>query len=63
MMLTDAVIFTQNGYYNPRNDVIWADNQSGANERGGLRVVKKYLVNVMVGLGVTWYGFARPYFF
>ncbi|CAF1229661.1 unnamed protein product [Rotaria sordida] len=63
MMFTDEKIFTQNCYYNPKSDVIWADNRSDANERGGLHAVKKYSVNVMVGLGVTWYGLTRPYFF
>ncbi len=63
MMFTDEKIFTKNGYFNPKNDVVWADDRSDANERGALNVMEKYLVSIMVGLGVTWYGVTNPYFF
>ncbi|CAF1221231.1 unnamed protein product [Didymodactylos carnosus] len=62
MMFTDEKIFTKNGYLNPKNDVIWADDRSDANERGGLHSIQKYPVCVMVAVGVTWYGLTRPYF-
>jgi hypothetical protein len=35
-MFTDGNIFTKNGYFNPQNDVVWADDRSDANEHGGL---------------------------
>jgi len=62
-MFTDEKIFTKNGYFNPHNDVIWADDRSDANERGGLNPIEKYPVHIMVTLGVTWEGVTRPYFF
>lgn len=63
MMFTDEKIFTKNGYFNPKNDVIWADDRYDANERGGHHSIQKYPVCVMVAVGVTWYGLTRPYFF
>ena len=63
MMFTDEKIFRKNGYFNPHNDVVWADDRSDANERGGLFSVDKYPVCIMVALGVTWEGVTRPYFF
>jgi hypothetical protein len=26
MMFTDEKLFTKNGYFNPKNDAVWADN-------------------------------------
>jgi hypothetical protein len=63
LMFTDEKIFTRNGYFNPKNDVVWADDRSDANERGGLHSTEKYPVSIMVGLGVTWNGPTRPFFF
>ena len=60
MMLTNEKIFTKNGYFNPKNAVIWADDRSDANERDGLHSMEKYPVCVMVALCATWY---RPPFF
>ena len=34
MMFTDEKIFTKNGYFNPKTDVVWADDRSDATERG-----------------------------
>ena len=28
-MFTDEKIFTKNGYFNLKNDVVWADDRSG----------------------------------
>jgi hypothetical protein len=53
MMFTDEKYFTKNGYFNPKNDVIWADDRSDANERGGLHSMEKYSVSIMVAVGVT----------
>ena len=63
MMFTDEKIFTRNGYFNPKNDVVWADDRIDANEHNGLHSMEKYPVSVMVAVGVTWYGLTRPYFF
>jgi transposase len=63
MMFTDEKIFTKNGHFNPKNDVVWADDRSDANERGGLHPTEKYPVCIMVAVGATWYGLTRPYFF
>ena len=62
-MFTDEKIFTKNGYFNPKNDIVWADDRSDATERGGLYSKEKYSVSIMVALGATWYGLTRPYFF
>ena len=63
IMFTDEKIFTRNGYFNPKNDVIWADDRFSANELDGLNFREKYPVSIMVGLSVTWYGPTRPFFF
>lgn len=63
MMFTDEKVFTKNGFINPKNDVVWADDRSDANEHGGIHQSEKYPVSVMVGLGATWNGITRPYFF
>ena len=63
MMFTDEKIFTKNGYFNRKNDVVWADDRSDATERGGLYSKDKYPVLIMVTLGATWYGLTRPDFF
>lgn len=63
LMFTDEKIFTRNGFLNPKNDVVWADDRSDANERGGLHLMEKYPISIMIALGVTWSGFTRPYFF
>ena len=62
-MLTDEKIFTKNGYFNPKSDVVWADDRSDATERAGLYSKEKYPVSIMVALGMTWYGLTRPDFF
>ncbi|CAF4341426.1 unnamed protein product [Rotaria magnacalcarata] len=63
MMFTDEKLFTKNGYFNPKNDVIWADDRSDANKRGELHSMQQYPVSVMVAVGATWYGLTRLYFF
>ena len=63
MMSTDEKIFTKNSYFNPKNDVIWADDRSYATGRDGLYSNEKYPVSIMVALGATWYGLTSPYFF
>ncbi|CAF3503406.1 unnamed protein product [Rotaria socialis] len=63
MMFTDEKIFTKNGYFNPKNDVIWASNRSDANESRGLHEMEKYPISIMVALGATWNGITTPYFF
>ena len=62
MMFTDEKIFTKNGYFNPKNDVVWADDRSDANEDGAIYSIEKYPVAIIVGLGVTWFGPMRPFF-
>ena len=62
MMFTDEKIFTKNGYFNPKNDVVWADDRFDATERGGLHSKEKYAASIMVALGATWYGLTRPDF-
>ncbi|CAF1222746.1 unnamed protein product [Rotaria sordida] len=52
-----------NGYFNPKNDVVWADIRGDANERGGVHEKEKFPVSVMVALGATWNGLTEPYFF
>ena len=63
MMFTDEKTFTKNGYFNPKNDVVWADDRSDATERGGLYSKEKYPVPIMVALGATWCGLTCPDFF
>ena len=63
LMFTDEKIFTRNGFLNPKNDVVWADDRSDTSERGGLHLMGKYPISIMIALGVTWSGFTRPYFF
>ena len=58
-MFTDEKIFTRNGFLNPKNDVVWADDRSDANERGGLHLMEKYPISIMIALDVTWCGFTR----
>ena len=62
-MFTDEKIFTRNGFLNPKNDVVWADDRSDANERAGLHLMEKYPISIMIALDVTWCAFTRPYFF
>ena len=62
-MYTDEKIFTTNGYFNPKNDIVWADDRQSANEEGGVFEEEKYPINVMVALGVTWNGLTQPFFF
>jgi transposase len=63
MMFTDEKIFTRNGYFNPKNDVVWADNRCDANESGGIHETEKFPVSIMVALGATWNGLTVPDFF
>ena len=63
MMFSDEKIFTRNGYFNPKNDVIWAHSRYDANEAGGYHETEKLSVSVMVALGATWNGLTEPYFF
>ena len=59
-MFTDEKIFTKNDYFNPKNDVVWADDRS---ERDGSYSKKQYPVSIMVALGAIYYGLTSPYFF
>ena len=52
MMFTDEKIFIKNGYINRKNDVIWVDDRSDANERGGLHSMEKYPMRVMVAVDI-----------
>ena len=45
-MFTDEKIFTKNGYFNRKNDVVWTDDRSDATERGGLYSKEKYPVSI-----------------
>ena len=63
MMFTDEKIFSKNGYFSPKNDIMWADDRSDANEHGELHSMEKYSVCVMVAVDATWYGLMHPYFF
>lgn len=63
MMFTDEKIFTRNGYFNPKNDVIWANSRSEANESGGIFEIQKFPISVMVSLGASWEGLTTPFFF
>ena len=56
-------LFIKNDYFNPKNDVIWVDDRSVANELSGLHSVEKYPVYVMVAVGATWYELTSSYFF
>ena len=60
--MTDQKIFTKNGYFNPKDDVVWADDRSDATERDGLYSKENYPVSIIVALGATWYGLTSPYF-
>ena len=59
VMFTDEKIFTKNDYFNPRNDVMWVDDRSDANGRGGLHSLEKYSDCVMVAVDAIWRGFTR----
>ena len=63
LMFTDEKIFTRNGFLNPKNDVVWADDRSDTSERGGLHLMGKYPISIMIALGVTCSEFTRSYFF
>ena len=63
MMFTDEKIFTKNGYFNPKNHVVWTDDLSNATERDGLYSKEKYPVSIMVALGTICYEPTQPYFF
>ena len=61
LMFTDEKLFTKNGYFNPKNDVISVDDRSVANELGGLHSMEKYPV-CHGSSGCNMYGLTRPYF-
>ena len=63
MMFTNEKIFTKNGYFNRKNDVVWADDRSDPTERAGLFSKEKYPVSIMVVLGATWYQLTPTEFF
>ena len=52
----------RNGYINPKNDIVWADSRSDANESGGTFELEKYPIAVMVAIGATWEGLTKPIF-
>ncbi|CAF2267124.1 unnamed protein product [Rotaria magnacalcarata] len=49
-MFSDEKIFTRNGNFNPKNDVIWTDSRYDANEAGGYHETEKFPVSSMVAL-------------
>ena len=53
LMFTNEKIFISNGFLNPKNDIVWANDRSHANERDGLHLMKKYPFSIMIALGVT----------
>jgi hypothetical protein len=63
MMFTDEKIFTTNGFFNPKNNVVWASSRLEANQEGGTFEKEKFPINVMVALGATWEGLTQPHFF
>ena len=54
MMFTDEKMFIKNDYLNPKNDVIWTNDRSDANERSRLHSMEKYPVCVIVTVDVTY---------
>ena len=62
-MFTDEKVFTTNGYFNPKNDVVWADSRSDADKELGRFEQEKFPISIMVALGATWNGLTSPYFF
>jgi hypothetical protein len=44
MMFTDEKVCVENGSFNPKNDVVWVESRSDANEHGGIRQNEKYSV-------------------
>ena len=63
IMFIDEQIFTTNGYFNSKNDLIWTDDRSDDNERGGLHSIEKYPMCLVVPIDATSYRLTRPYFF
>ena len=63
LMFTDEKILTKNGYFNPKNDIVWDDDRSDATERDGLYSKEKYPVSIMIALVTTCYGLTSPDFF
>jgi len=63
MMFSDEKVFTSNGYYNPKNDVVYAESRSDANKAGATFEFEKYPIKQMVALGATWNGLTEPYLF
>ena len=62
MMFTDEKYFTRNGFFNPKNDIVWTESISDTNELGRTFELEKYPINVMVAIGATWEGLTKPYF-
>lgn len=62
-MFTDEKIFTTNGFFNPKNNVIWAESRSKANEEDGTHELEKHPISEMVALGATWNSLTKPYFY
>ena len=62
-MFSEEKIFTRNGYFNRKNDVIWADSRYDANEAGGYHETEKFPLSVMVALSATWNRLTESYFF
>jgi hypothetical protein len=53
-MFTGGKVFTRSAFFNPKDEVIWADNQCNANKSGVIHERAKYPVSVMVALGAIW---------
>ena len=60
MMFTNEKMFTKNGYFNRKNNVLWADDRADANKRNELHSMEKYLMCVMVAVGAGCYELKRP---
>ena len=50
-------MFTKIGYFSPKDDVVWVDDQSDDNERDGFHSMEEHPVSA------TWQGLKCAYFF
>lgn len=61
MMFSDEKVFTSNGYYNPKNDVVYAESRADANEAGAIFEFEKYPIKQLVALGANWNGLSHTF--
>ena len=62
MMFTDERIFTRNGYFNLKNNVVWEESRTDVNESGGTHEREKYPGSVMVASDAAWNDLTELYF-